>query len=130
MVVDDSAEILEIINHILYSAGYVVFTSESGRKGLVIADRELPGLALVISDITMPDMDGIEFIRKLAQRKHKVPIIVMSGNPIGKQFMQAAVVFGAVDTMAKPFTAEELIEKVRKAIGAIGSSRIPVSPPD
>ena len=119
LIVDDDRKILGATKDILAPKGYTVRTAGNGKEGLAAVDEEEPDL--VITDISMPDMEGIEFIRKLAQRKLNIPIIAMSGNPIGKQFMQAAVLFGAVDTLSKPFTGQELTAKVNKAL-SLGQS--------
>ena len=114
LIVDDDREILGAIDDILASKGYTIFTAGNGIEGLAAVDNETPDL--VITDISMPDMEGIEFIKKLAQRKLHIPVIAMSGNPIGKRFMQATVLFGAIDTLSKPFTGQELTAKVNKAL--------------
>jgi CheY-like chemotaxis protein len=64
----------------------------------------------------MPDVEGIELIRNLAKRNRKVPVIAISGDPVGTKFLKAARLLGAVDTLRKPFSIAELREKVSSAL--------------
>ena len=114
LVVDDDLDIREAIKVTVEPKGYIVYQANNGKEGLKLADMEAPDL--VITDISMPDMDGIEFIKRLSIRKRRLPIIAMSGNLIGKQFFRAAKVFGAVETLLKPFTSKKLMETMNKAL--------------
>ncbi len=60
----------------------------------------------------MPDMEGIEFVRSLVKTKKGLPIVVMSGNPVGTKFLETARIFGARATLRKPFTVQELLEVI------------------
>ncbi|MEW5815118.1 MAG: response regulator [Spirochaetota bacterium] len=110
LVIDDDERICNSLEDILKENDYEVKFAGDGSEGIEQFRIEKPDI--IITDICMPDMDGIEFIRILRKLKERVPIIVMSGNIIGKNFLQAARLLGAVDTIAKPFTAKELLEKI------------------
>lgn len=60
----------------------------------------------------MEDMDGIELIRKINKIFPKIPIICMSGNPIGSKFLPSSLVFGVKATLSKPFSRDELISAI------------------
>jgi len=110
LVVDDEPSITELVGLILSEKGYEVSTANDGRQGLKQFESMKPDL--VITDIVMPDMEGIEFIKVLAKKKKEIPVIVMSGNIMGRKFLKTARLFGARAELTKPFTPQELIEVV------------------
>ena len=113
LVVDDEVIITKIIGNAL-KARYDVTTTNSGTQALEI--MESTRLDLVIADMAMPDTDGIEILQYNRRRKDPIPIVIMSGNPIGRKFLHASSILGAVGTLDKPFTIEELFETVEKAL--------------
>ncbi len=115
LVVDDEPSINALVSRLLKSKGYDVCVAENGREALNRFDEDKPDL--VITDIVMPDMEGIELISKLSKRNRAVPIIVMSGNIIGMNFLKTAKILGAKATLTKPFAAQTLIETVATALG-------------
>jgi DNA-binding response OmpR family regulator len=115
LIIDDDAQVLEAIKDVLEIEGYVVRTAPDGASGIRSFDADPPDL--VITDINMPDVEGIELIRHLARGHRKVPVIAMSGDPVGTKFLKAARLLGAVDTLLKPFSIAELREKVAAAMG-------------
>lgn len=114
LVVDDESAIIDLITLILTEEGYEVSTAQNGKEGL--KQFESVGPDLIITDIIMPDMEGIEFIKALAKKKKNIPIIVMSGNIIGTKFLKPARLFGAKAALTKPFTTQDLIEMVAKLL--------------
>ena len=112
LVVDDESTVTDLISLILTEEGYEVSTAQNGKEGL--KQFESVGPDLIITDIIMPDMEGIEFIKALVKKKKNIPIIVMSGNIIGTKFLKSARLFGAKATLTKPFTTQDLIETVAK----------------
>ena len=96
----------------------------SVKKVLVVDDESVvrEGVAafecfqpdLVITDISMPDMEGIEFLRILRKRKTDLPVVVMSGNVIGTKFLESARLFGATSILNKPFYVKDLLCAVQK----------------
>ena len=110
LVVDDETSITDLIRRILVKNGYNVSTAQNGSDGLKQFEVENPDL--VVTDIIMPDMEGLEFISTLKKRNRNVPIIVMSGNIIGVNFLKAARMLGANAAIKKPFHPEELVQTV------------------
>lgn len=110
LVVDDEVAILKFVSRVLKKKGFEVSLAKDGREGLKLADSIKPDL--IITDIAMPDMDGIEFILTLVSKNKKAPVIAMSGNKIGQNFIKAARIFGAQGSMMKPFTAQDLTRAV------------------
>ena len=110
LVVDDEPSITEFLHLVLTETGYEVTTAKDGSEGLRVFEPMKPDL--VITDMVMPDMEGIEFIRILMKKRKGIPIIVMSGNAVGTSFLETACIFGARATLQKPFTIQELKETI------------------
>ena len=110
LVVDDESSITDLVYSILTEKGYEVTTAKDGKEGLKVFESVKPDL--VITDIVMPDMEGIEFMRSLVKMRKALPIIVMSGNVLGTKFLETARIFGAQATLRKPFAIQELLEVI------------------
>ncbi|MDX1547704.1 MAG: response regulator [Rhodothermales bacterium] len=106
LVIDDEPFIRETARETLLSAGYEVVTAEHGREGLAVFDAHADEVAVVVTDIMMPELGGIATIRALRERSTDVPILAVSGMADGQA--QEALDAGANQFMAKPFTAEKL----------------------
>jgi CheY-like chemotaxis protein len=112
LVIDDHAAVLETVKVILAKQGHEIRTAPNGRLGMAqMAKRKFD---LIITDIIMPEQDGIETIERLRQISTKLPILAISGcGMVGDtDFLKAAKEIGASDTLAKPFRAMDLVEKV------------------
>ena len=114
LVVDDESALREAISQLLKEKGYGVATASNGKEGLKEFARFRPDL--VLTDISMPDMEGIEFLRILRKQKSDLPIIVMSGNIIGAKFLKSASLFGATTTLKKPFSNRDLIDIIEASL--------------
>jgi len=114
LIVDDDEKILQSIKDILEQEQYEISIAKTGREGLKQFDTVNP--SLVITDIIMPDMEGIELIKSIRKKNKHIPIIAMSGDILGQRFLQASKLLGAIDTMQKPFTGTQLREKISSAI--------------
>ena len=114
LIVDDSASMRQMVNFTLTESGYTVIEATNGQDGLNKLN-ETDNLKLVVSDIHMPIMDGINFIKNVrAGAKHKfVPIIILTTE--SEQNMQnEGKKAGASAWIVKPFTPEQLIDTVKK----------------
>ncbi|MGE5700996.1 MAG: response regulator transcription factor, partial [Clostridia bacterium] len=104
MIVDDNAEIIELLQDILENEGYEVSSAESGEKALqLLAEGLNPNLMLL--DIMMPHMSGYELCAQI-RRDREMPILFLSakGKPVDKV---VGLEVGADDYITKPFDAEE-----------------------
>ena len=117
LVVDDEPTITELIDILLSGEGFDISTASNGGAGLDMTESFNPDL--IITDITMPDMEGIEFISCLRKRSISTPIIAMSGNAVGMNFLKATKFFGATETILKPFNTRELISAVNRSLGFV-----------
>ena len=112
LVVDDEAQITRVLRHSLTAHRYDVRTAADGISGLDTFRDWQPDL--IITDLQMPEMDGIEFCREV--RKHSnLPIIVLSVRGEEKTKV-AALDAGADDYVTKPFGIDELLARVRAAL--------------
>ncbi len=112
LVIDDEQQILNSIS--LYFSEYDVVTASDGKEGLKIFESMKPDL--IITDIIMPKVEGIEFILTLKEKNVSVPIIVMSGRTIGREYLDMAIELGAFEKLEKPFKLEELKKLIVKLI--------------
>lgn len=116
LAVDDSKVIRDLVGTILRSVGHDVVTAEDGVDALEKAREEV--FELVLSDINMPNMNGISLISKLRrlQGYAYVPIVMVTTENSDYR-KQKAKTFGATGWLVKPFTTERLINAVAKLTG-------------
>ena len=112
LVVDDEPGILGAIAPLLRSRGYDVFTAMTGRAALEAVELHQPDV--VVLDLGLPDMDGVEVCR-LLRDGHSMPIIVLSARG-AEHDKVAALDAGADDYVTKPFGSEELLARIRVAL--------------
>ena len=106
-----------MLEQTLKPAGYEVILAADGREG-VERYRASP-VDLVITDLYMPNQEGLETIGELRRRFPEVAIIAMSGNAAAVTMLSIAQKFGAIGMLHKPFAADELIAAVEKALGGL-----------
>ena len=114
LVIDDDADTREMLEQILKAAGHEVFSAADGREG-VERYRTSPA-DLVITDLYMPNQEGLETIREFRTRFPEVAIIAMSGMAAAVTMLSVAQKFGAVGVLHKPFSGDELVAAVAKAL--------------
>jgi chemotaxis family two-component system sensor histidine kinase/response regulator PixL len=112
LVVDDNSVMREALVAALASAGYEVFQASNGNAA--IADARQHEVALLITDLVMPEGEGIETIRHFTQTLPSIPIIAMSGMP---EYLPVAKALGAAVVLEKPIAYAELLQAVRNLIG-------------
>jgi len=111
LVIDDEALLRQTLRIHLERDGYAVIEAANGRAGLEAAQGDVD---LVLVDILMPDMDGIEVIRALRRSHPELPIIAMSGGGrlAAPQVLDPAGKLGANMTIAKPFSMKDIAAAV------------------
>jgi len=118
LVVDDQADICSSLQERLILEGYEVRTALDGRKGLWLYHDH--AIDLVITDVLMPELDGLEVVRTLRRLSASLPIIVMSGGGSRDlDFLVEAREFGATRTITKPFGLEELVTMVHDLLDPV-----------
>lgn len=114
LIIDDDAAVRMTIAAALRRQGHDVREASDGREGLLRFGEA--AVDLVITDIVMPDKEGIETIMELRQLAPGIPIIAMSGSGDSDLYLGMAARLGAAFTLSKPCSAERLIEVVNRAL--------------
>ncbi len=112
LVIDDEAQIRRLLQITLETAGFTVHLAVSGKEGLQQAAMVRP--EIIILDLGLPDMDGIEVLKQLREWT-AIPIVILSVRS-SEQDIVAALDAGADDYLAKPFRGRELIARIRTAL--------------
>jgi CheY-like chemotaxis protein len=115
LVIDDSASALQIVEAMLAGAGHQVHACREGRNALQVLRRE--AFDLVVTDIYMPDEDGLEVIRESRRICPNVPVVAMSGMTGNRNMLAVAKYLGACQTVTKPLSAADLLAAVEAALG-------------
>jgi CheY-like chemotaxis protein len=116
LVVDDEGGVRSVIRRVLETRGHTVVEAGDGRTALALQAQE--PVDLVITDLFMPDVDGLEVVRELRVRGPDVPVLVLSGgDTTGKMdLLQVAEAMGAKRVLSKPFEVDELLKEVEDAL--------------
>jgi two-component system chemotaxis response regulator CheY len=115
LVVDDDKEVLNFVSSVLKNAGYEVIEARDGDEALKFI--RAGGIDLLITDLMMPETDGLELLTQLRSRR-TLKIIAMSGGGVTRQNnLKTARLLGAAYTLAKPFSGEDLLAAVREVAG-------------
>jgi DNA-binding response OmpR family regulator len=117
LVIDDEPMIRHLATRILDRAGYRAISAANGIQGLACFRRERP--ALVITDLIMPEREGIETIRHIRREGADTPIIAISGGTLTgtADFLAMARELGATAILRKPFEPIELVLLVERCLG-------------
>lgn len=117
LVVDDDDAVRSVVARVLRRAGYTVFAVTGPGEALALADAHRGGLDLLLTDIAMPEMDGLELARRLQLRRAGLEVLPMSGyapDVTASRWKHA----DPSRLLRKPFTAARLLEAVRDALDA------------
>jgi CheY-like chemotaxis protein len=115
LVADDDAVSLYLLRHCLDTAGFRVVSAQDGREALALMQQEAP--ALVILDVMMPVMDGMEVLRhaKADAALRDIPVLVLTSREQDTDILDA-VKLGAADYLVKPFVPSEFLARVARII--------------
>jgi CheY-like chemotaxis protein len=117
LFVDDDQDIADLMTEYLRRCGYKAESATNGQTAL----KKLRGreVAVLVTDILMPELDGYELIMKLKQRPQRPTIIAASGNAssIGMDFLKSARQLGADRVLPKPYLPTTLLAQVREILG-------------
>ena len=118
LVIDDQEPIRRIIRRALENEGHDVLDANDGEVGMALLDRAQAPVDVVITDIFMPGMDGIQTLREIRRRFPSIKVIAISGGDSSGllDLRQDAELLGAVKSVHKPFTAREIVDAVRNAL--------------
>ena len=110
LIIDDEESIRTVCQVALERAGYRVLTAENGKLGLRLLEHQEADLVLV--DIFMSEMDGLELIPLVRKTRPACKIIAISGGSSEWDYLDSAIYFGAHSTLKKPFSPQALLDAV------------------
>src|SRR5256885_14209694 len=113
LVIDDEAAIRDSLKMTLEYEGYEFVGAATGQEGLALAERETPDLVLL--DVKMPGMDGLEVLDRLRAMNETLPVVVISGHGTISTAVDATKK-GAFDFIEKPFASERVLVSLRNAL--------------
>ncbi|MBI2529155.1 MAG: response regulator [Candidatus Rokubacteria bacterium] len=115
LVVDDELEVRQVLEEFLATKGYEVYSAESGPEALNALDTFKPDVVLL--DVSMPEMDGVETLKRLVALSPRLPVIMVTANAdVGVTSKLLAL--GAADYIPKPFDLEYLDQAVTIQVSA------------
>lgn len=117
LVIDDEGQMRELLRQFLIRAGYEVHVAEDGVEGLKIFE-EVDKIDAVITDLLMPNKEGLETIMELKAKDPNIRIVATSGGGQGGMlnFLPAAEQLGASASISKPFDRRELLDLLEKVL--------------
>lgn len=134
LLVDDDRDVLEELCEGLISLGYATLTAATAHEALDLVQKN-SSLRIIVTDLMMPQIDGIELLQKLAARRQSRPLsaIVITGNAALDRAV-AALRLNAVDFLQKPVSAEEVAKSIKLALSQLDdgapSTAVPAPKPD
>lgn len=112
LVVDDEDYIRDSVQIILESEGYKIFVAENGVRALEVLEDNY--VDIVLTDIKMPEMDGLTLLKKIKQKYNNIEVLLITGFPSLDTAIDS-VKIGAFDYITKPFKVDDLVNKLKKA---------------
>lgn len=113
LIVDDEPSVRQTLSEWMRKKNFHVFEAEGGRQAMEMIQRDDPDI--VISDVVMPGMDGIQLLKEAKAVKADTPFLMISGYP-SRSTAVDIMKYGASDYLPKPFTPEELVNRVSRTL--------------
>lgn len=116
LIIEDDQQFLGFISELLSGEGFEVLKAENGKEGINVVEENEPDL--ILTDLLMPEKDGVRVISEVRSKFSHIPIIAMSGGQsvFSPVFLEAASSLGAAQTLMKPFSDEELLEAINDVL--------------
>ena len=114
LVIDDDPDTIDLLTAILSDAGYDVIGALTGGDGLMVLEMESPDLVLL--DLQMPGLHGVDVLCRLRMARPDIPVIIVSG-PADAELARATLRRGALDYVRKPMNPEHLLRATAAALG-------------
>jgi len=111
LIAEDQPDVRKLLQNLLHSAGYHVLTAPDGKKALKIAEEHTGKIDLLLSDVVMPEMSGVDLAKALKAKRPESRIILTSAYSQGMLVMDSDWVF-----IPKPYFPQRLLEEVGKAL--------------
>jgi len=117
LVIDDEAIVRVSCQRVLAPAGYEVVLTSRGDEAIELLEKER--FDLVLTDLKMPDMDGLEVLKVIKERWPDIQVVIITGYGTISTAVQA-IKKGAYEYIEKPFTPEDILDVVTKALSEAG----------
>jgi len=114
LVVDDEPSVLHLLSNVLTSSGYRVVVAASAVEGLQAFERNRAGIELIISDIIMPEMNGVEMASRILALEPAIAVLFISGDDPGGLITSSAL--ESAEVLPKPLALTTLLTKVRQML--------------
>ena len=124
LVVDDDADIVELLAASLRFSGFEVKTARNGQDALAVAASERPDLMLL--DVMMPGIDGLTVVRRLRESGNRVPVVLLTARDATEDRVSGLTI-GADDYITKPFSLEEVVARIRAVLRRTGGPLVGIS---
>jgi two-component system cell cycle sensor histidine kinase/response regulator CckA len=108
LVVDDNLEIRSFTKRFLETAGWTVVTAADGQEGLRFFEEHQSRIVLLLTDVVMPNINGLELADRVLGMDHSLPVLFMSGD--------TGCNYRGLECVAKPFRPDELLDKVTQVL--------------
>ena len=119
LVVDDDTAVCELLQDVLNEHVFAVHVCHNGLDALALAQRE-PGIALVLLDMMLPDINGLQVLQQLQKWRPELPVIMLTG--LGSESdVVVGLEMGADDYIVKPFEAKEVTARIKAVLRRCGS---------
>jgi DNA-binding NtrC family response regulator len=117
LIVEDEPDVRRFVNTVLSSNGFETIESSNGQEALLLAQRNRPegGVDVLLTDVVMPGIDGVELAERFRERYPDTKVILMSGCP-DVQHARLDAIKSTWKFVLKPFRADELIDAIRGAL--------------
>ncbi len=112
LIIDDETDMCDMLSLILNEAGYATYTANNGRTGITVFNKEYP--MVVILDLRMPDMSGLEVLKQIKHTSSDTPLIIITAYGEVRTAVEA-IKLGAYNYFHKPFDNEEIVLTVKRA---------------
>jgi DNA-binding NtrC family response regulator len=120
LIVDDDPDVLTMLEGLLKKLEYNPFVASNGEEAVRIIDSNK--IDVVVSDLVMPEMNGMELLKRVKSRKGDIPFVMITGHPSIETAVEA-IKKGAYDYLTKPFQVEEVRIKIDRALEKTGLRR-------
>jgi len=122
LVVDDEPDVLTLVKLTLESAGYAVLAACDGQLALSLCEKRDYSIDLLLTDINMPHISGLELACRVSEKVPHLPVIFMTGSRVdspGIEFLMREGPFSDCKVMRKPFTSSELLGEVTGSLSNV-----------
>jgi two-component system, cell cycle sensor histidine kinase and response regulator CckA len=115
LVAEDDDSLRSLVTRVLWDQGFRTLEARHGNEALHLAELAAPYLDLVVTDVVMPELDGLELGRQLSQRWATIPVLYISAYPPNDIFSRGGPSVASA-FLQKPFTPDVLLERVRQLL--------------